>query len=81
MSSTFDKKRVNHQSVLSPDTVLFILMKTVKLLLFFINLGLDLGRAISRNYIFPWKSSGKVHNIIRVGSCKATQTSVYMTVS
>ena len=55
MSSTFDKKRVTPYSVFSPGfkvgTVLFILMKTVKLL-FFINLGLDLGRNMCRNYIF-----------------------------
>ena len=75
VSSTFDKKRVNPHSVLSPDTVLFILMKTVKLFFFFINLGLDLGRAVSRNKMFPWENSGNVHNIILAGFCKATQTS------
>ena len=30
---------------------------------------------MSRNYIFPWQSTGDVHNIISVGFCKATQTS------
>ena len=66
VSSTFDKKRMTPYSVFSPGfkvaTVLFILMKTVKLL-FFINLGLDLGRDMGRNYIFPWQSAGDVHNI------------------
>ena len=55
VSSTFDKKKMTPYSVFSPGfklgTVLFILMKTVKLL-FFINLGLDLGRDMCRNYIF-----------------------------
>ena len=67
MSSTFDKKRTTPHSEFSPGfkvaTVLFILMKTVKLL-FFINLGLDLGRDMGRNYIFPWQSAGDVSNII-----------------
>ena len=67
VSSTFDKKRMIPHSEFSPGfkvaTVLFILMKTVKLL-FFINLGLDLGRDMGRNYIFPWQSTGDVHNII-----------------
>ena len=67
VSSTFDKKRMTPHSEFSPGfkvaTVLFILMKTVKLL-FFINLGLDLGRDMGRNYIFSWQSAGDVHNII-----------------
>ena len=67
VSSTFDKKRMTPHSEFLPGfkvaTVLFILMKTVKLL-FFINLGLDLGRDMGRNYIFPWQSAGDVHNII-----------------
>ena len=67
VSSTFDKKRMIPHSEFSPGfkvaTVLFILMKTVKLL-FFINLGLDLGRDMVRNYIFPWQSAGDVSNII-----------------
>ena len=66
VSSTFDKKRMTPHSVFSPGskvaTVLFILIKTVKPL-FFTNLGLDLGRDMGRNYIFPWKSTGDVHNM------------------
>ena len=66
VSSNFDKKRMTPRIVFSSGfkvaTVLFILMKTVKLL-FFINLGLDLDRDMGRNYIFPWQSTGDVHNI------------------
>ena len=29
---------------------------------------------MGRNYIFPWKSAGDVHNIIWVGFCKPTET-------
>ena len=65
--SIFDKKRMTPHSVFSPGfmvaTVLFTLMKTVKLL-FFVNLGLDVGRDMGRNYIFPWQSTGDGHNII-----------------
>ena len=57
VSSFFNKKRMTPNSVFSPGfkiaTVLFILMKTIKLLFFFINLGLELGRDMGRNYIFP----------------------------
>ena len=67
VSSTFSKKRMTPHSVFSPGfkvvTVLLIYMKTVKLL-FFINLGIDLGRNMGRNYIFPWQSAGDLHNII-----------------
>ena len=67
VSATFDKKGMTPHSVFLPGfkvaTVLFILMKTAKLL-FFINLGLDLARDMGWNYIFPWQNTGDVHNII-----------------
>ena len=67
MSSAFGKKRMTPHSVLLPGfkvaKVSFILMKTVKLL-FFINLGLELDRDMCKIQIFPWQSTGDVHNII-----------------
>ena len=43
MSSTFDKKRMTPNSEFSPGTVK-LLLRNCQAIVFFINLGLDLGR-------------------------------------
>ena len=67
MSSFYDKKRMIPyiSSMFLPSfkvyTVLFILMKTVKLLLFltiWLARYVDFGRVTSKDFLFTWRSAG-----------------------
>ena len=70
MSSFYDKKRMIPyiSSMFLPSfkvyTVLFILMKTVKLLLFltiWLARYVDFGRVTSKDFLFTWRSAGCIN--------------------